>query len=122
MKAVVVTGSGGTEVLALRDVPEPVPGAGEVRIRVRAAGLNRADVLQREGHYPAPPGSSPDILGLEFAGEVESLGPGASLWKVGDRVYGICGGGGQAELVVAHERALAAIPDRLDPITGAAVT
>ena len=116
-----MTGSGGTDVLAVRDVPDPVPAADEVRIRVRAAGVNRADVLQREGRYPAPPGSPPDILGLEFAGEVESIGATVRAWKVGDRVYGICGGGGQAELVVAHERAVAAVPEGLDLVTAAGV-
>lgn len=121
MKAVVVTGSGGPETLSVRDVAEPVPGPQEIRVRVRAAGLNRADVLQRQGRYPAPPGSPPDVLGLEFAGEVESLGAGVRAWKVGDRVYGICGGGGQAELVVAHERAVAPVPSELDLVPAAAV-
>lgn len=121
MRALVVRGSGGTETLSVRERPEPVPGPQEIRVRVRAAGLNRADILQRQGNYPAPPGSPPDILGLEFAGEVESLGPGVRAWQVGDRVYGICGGGGQAELVVAHERAVAAIPERLDFVSAAAV-
>ena len=121
MKAVTVRGVGGPEVVHVADVPEPRPGAGEVRVRVRAAGVNRADILQRQGSYPAPPGSPPDLLGLEFAGEVESLGEGARLWRVGQRVYGICGGGGQAELVVAHERALAAIPDNLDFAAAGAV-
>jgi NADPH2:quinone reductase len=121
MKAVVVRGKGGPEVIAIADVPEPTPGANEVRVRVRAAGLNRADILQRQGNYPAPPGSPADILGLEFAGEVESLGEGARMWRVGQRVYGICGGGAQAEYVVAHERALAAIPDNLDFPTAAGV-
>lgn len=121
MKAVVVRGKGGPEILQVADVPEPEPGANEVRVRVRAAGLNRADILQRQGNYPAPPGSPSDILGLEFAGEVESLGKGATVWRIGQRVYGICAGGGQAEYVVAHERALAAIPDNLDFPTAAGV-
>jgi NADPH2:quinone reductase len=121
VRAVVVRDSGGPEQVSVRDVPEPVPAPHEIRIRVRAAGVNRADILQRQGRYPAPPGSPPDILGLEFAGEVESLGSAAREWKVGDRVYGICGGGGQADLVVAHERAVAAIPDVLDFVKAAAV-
>ena len=121
MKAVVVTGKGGTDVLAVRDVPDPIAGSGEVRVRVHAAGINRADVLQRQGRYPAPPGSPADILGLEFAGEVESIGDGVRMWNAGDRVYGICGGGGQAELVVAHERAVARVPPALDLVTAAAV-
>src|SRR5439155_26085323 len=86
--------------------PDPQPGAGEVLVRVRAAGLNGADILQRAGHYPPPPGSPPDIPGLELAGEVAALGPGARRFQPGDRVMGIVGGGGQAELAVVHERQL----------------
>lgn len=114
MRAVVVRGAGGPEVLSVATVPDPEPAGQEVRVRVRAAGLNRADILQRRGQYPAPPGSPADILGLEFAGEIESVGDAVRSWRAGDRVYGICGGGGQAELVVAHERAIARIPDGLD--------
>ena len=84
--------------------PDPEPGAGEVLVRVRAAGLNGADMLQRAGHYPAPPGSPPDIPGLELAGEVVARGPGAERFAEGDRVMAIVGGGGQAELAVVHER------------------
>ncbi|MGH2451240.1 MAG: NAD(P)H-quinone oxidoreductase [Candidatus Limnocylindria bacterium] len=121
MKAVVVRGAGGPETLRVADVPDPEPGPQDVRVRVRAAGLNRADLLQRLGRYPAPPGSPADVLGLEFAGEVESVGGAVTAWRAGDRVYGICGGGGQAELVVAHERAVARIPDRLDATQAAGV-
>lgn len=94
--------------------PDPAPGAGEALVRVRAAGLNGADLLQRRGRYPAPPGSPQDIPGLELAGEVVALGPGADRFSVGDRVMAIVGGGGQAELAVVHERQLMPVPDTLD--------
>src|SRR6266850_5342018 len=113
MKAVVIEGAGGPEVLSVRELPTPEPGVEQVRVRVRAAGLNRADLLQRRGHYPAPPGSRSDIPGLEFAGVVDALGPGAQLWQIGQRVYGITGGAAQAEYIVTHERMLAPIPDAL---------
>jgi putative PIG3 family NAD(P)H quinone oxidoreductase len=90
---------------------DPEPGAGEVLVRVRGAGLNGADMMQRRGRYPAPPGSPPDIPGLELAGEVIGLGPGATRFAEGDRVMGIVGGGGQAELAVVHERQLMPVPD-----------
>src|SRR5438270_6138286 len=93
--------------------PDPSPGAGEVLVRVRAAGLNGADMLQRRGRYPAPPGAPQDIPGLELAGEVVACGDGASRFSVGDRVMGIVGGGGQAELAVVHERVLMPVPERL---------
>jgi putative PIG3 family NAD(P)H quinone oxidoreductase len=93
---------------------DPVPGAGEVLVRVRAAGLNGADMMQRRGLYPAPPGSPQDIPGLELAGEITSLGPGAQRFAVGDRVMAIVGGGGQAELAVVHERQLMPVPQGLD--------
>jgi NADPH:quinone reductase len=94
--------------------PDPDPGPGEVLVRVRAAGLNGADVLQRAGRYPAPPGSPPDIPGLELAGEVAASGPGAGRFSPGDRVMAIVGGGGQAELAVVHERQLMPVPAALD--------
>ena len=94
--------------------PDPTPGAGEVLVRVRAAGLNGADILQRAGGYPAPPGSPPEIPGLELAGEVRALGPGAERFEAGDRVMAITGGGGQAELAVVHERQLMPVPDGMD--------
>jgi NADPH2:quinone reductase len=93
--------------------PDPEPGAGEVLVRVRAAGLNGADIHQRAGHYPAPPGSPQDIPGLELAGEVVARGPGAERFAEGDRVMAIVGGGGQAELAIVHERQLMPVPDRL---------
>ncbi|MGI9098619.1 MAG: NAD(P)H-quinone oxidoreductase [Solirubrobacteraceae bacterium] len=98
------------EVL-VEEHPDPEPGSGQVLVRVRGAGVNGADMLQRKGHYPAPPGSPPDIPGLELAGEVAGLGPGATRFEEGDRVMAIVGGGGQAELAVVHERQLMAVPD-----------
>ena len=94
--------------------PDPTPGAGEVLVRVRAAGLNGADQLQKRGAYPAPPGSPPDIPGLELAGEVAALGPGATRFAEGDRVMAIAGGGGQGELCVVHERQAMPVPEGLD--------
>jgi NADPH:quinone reductase len=93
---------------------DPVPGSGEVLVRVRAAGVNGADMMQRMGRYPAPPGSPQDIPGLELAGEVAALGPGAERFAGGDRVMAIVGGGGQAELAVVHERQLMPVPETLD--------
>src|SRR5881628_2804667 len=99
---------------------DPEPARGEILVRVHAAGLNGADMLQRKGRYPAPPGSPPDIPGLELAGEVAALGPGARRFAEGDRVMGIVGGGGQAELAVVHERQLMPVPEALDwPAAGA---
>jgi NADPH:quinone reductase len=94
--------------------PDPEPGAGEVLVRVRGAGLNGADIHQRAGHYPAPPGSPPDIPGLELAGEVVGRGPGAERFAEGDRVMAVVGGGGQAELATVHERQLMPVPGGLD--------
>jgi NADPH:quinone reductase len=109
-------------VLEVRsDLPSPEPGHEQVRVRVRATALNRADVLQRMGHYPPPPGVPRDIPGLEHAGEVDAVGPGVSRWKVGDRVFGLVGGGSYAEQIVAHERTVARIPDGLDWVAAAAV-
>jgi NADPH2:quinone reductase len=99
--------------LLVEEHPDPAPGAGEVLVRVRAAGLNGADMHQRRGHYPAPPGAPQDIPGLELAGEAAELGAGAARFSVGDRVMGIVAGGGQAELAVVHERILMAVPRNL---------
>lgn len=101
------------KALTWTEHPDPEPGAGEVLIRVRAAGINAADRLQVMGFYPAPPGSPPDIPGLELAGEVVGLGPGATAFAEGDRVMAVVGGGGMAELAVVHERHLLPVPDGL---------
>src|SRR3954453_11033044 len=94
--------------------PDPEPGKGELLVRVRAAGLNGADMLQRKGAYPAPPGSPQDIPGMEVAGGVVALGPGTMRFEEGARVRAIWGGGAQAELAVVHERAAMPVPDALD--------
>jgi len=99
--------------LSVEEHPDPEPGAGEVLVRVRAAGLNGADLHQLAGGYPAPPGSPPDIPGLELAGEVVGCGPGVLRFSEGDRVMSIVGGGGQAELAVVHERVAIPVPDNL---------
>jgi NADPH2:quinone reductase len=115
MRAVKIVSYGGVEGLEVRDVSDaPRATADRVRVRVRAAGLNRADILQRMGRYPAPPGYPQDIPGLEFAGEVVEVGEEARAWKVGDRVFGITGGGAQAEFVTVPESTLAEIPSNLD--------
>jgi NADPH:quinone reductase len=94
--------------------PDPEPGKGEVLVAVKAAGINGADMMQLKGRYPAPPGSPPDVPGLELAGEVVTLGPGVQRFKEGDRVMAIVGGGGQAELALVHERAAMPVPESLD--------
>jgi NADPH2:quinone reductase len=101
------------EVL-VEEHPDPVPDAGEVLVRVRAAGLNGGDIMQRRGLYPAPAGWPQDIPGMELAGEVAALGPGAERFRTGERVMAIVGGGGQAELAVVHERQLMPVPGALD--------
>ena len=121
MRAVVIREPGGPEVLELRDVPDPDVPHGHVRVAVRFAGVNRADLLQRVGIYPAPPGVPADIPGLEYAGVVDAVGPGASLHRAGDRVYGLVAGGSYAEKVVAHEREVVAVPAGLSDAAAAAV-
>src|SRR2546421_12276794 len=122
MKAVTITSFGGVESLKIRDVPDaPRASLDRIRVRVRAAGLNRADILQRLGRYPAPPGYPQDIPGIEFAGEVAEMGEEGREWKIGDRVFGIIGGGGQAEFVTVPANHLAGIPDGLDWAEAAAV-
>ena len=100
--------------IVVEDRPDPEPGSGEILVRVRAAGLNGADIMQRAGMYPAPPGSPQDIPGLEFAGEVVAAGPGATRFAAGDRVMAVVGGGGQAELATVHERQAMPVPGALD--------
>jgi NADPH2:quinone reductase len=102
MRAIVAREPGGPEVLTLETRPVPSPGEGEILIRVAAAGVNRPDVIQREGRYPPPPGA-PDIFGLEVAGEVTRVGAGVSRWRVGDRVVALLPGGGYADYAVAHD-------------------
>jgi NADPH:quinone reductase len=100
--------------LVVQERPDPEPGKGELLVRVHAAGVNGADMLQRRGAYPAPPGSPPDIPGLELAGEVAAIGPEARRFADGDRVMAVVGGGGQAELALVHERAVMPVPDGVD--------
>lgn len=100
--------------VVVEEHPDPSPQAGEILVRVRGAGLNGADVLQMKGHYPAPPGSPPDIPGLEFAGEVAECGPGVHRFEPGDRVMAVVGGGGQAELIAVNERLVMPVPEDLD--------
>jgi putative PIG3 family NAD(P)H quinone oxidoreductase len=121
MKAVVITKFGGPEVLAIQETPTPQAGPGQVLVRVHATALNRADLLQRQGKYPAPQGVVQNIPGLEFAGEVAELGPGATYWEKGDRVFGLTPGGAHAEYVVVEEGRLAAIPGGMDWVTAAAI-
>src|SRR3954453_22506835 len=99
--------------LVVAEHPAPEPGKGEVLVRVASAGLNGADMLQRKGGYPAPPGSPPDIPGLELAGEGVATGPAAERFKEAGRVMGIVGAGGQAELAAVHERQLMPVPDTI---------
>ena len=121
MRAIVISRPGGPEVLEVQDVETPEPVGEQVRVRVRASGVNRADLLQRAGGYAAPPGSPADIPGLEFAGEVDALGPLVRTWKPGQRVMGLAGGGAQAEYIVAHEGMLVEIPQNLDFVQAAGV-
>jgi NADPH2:quinone reductase len=122
MKAVVITAYGGPDVLEVREVETPgQPTADRVRVRVRAAALNRADILQRRGHYPAPPGFPKDIPGMEFAGEVDEVGEEVRSWKPSQRVFGITGGGAQAEYAVVPADHLVEIPGNLDWPQAAAV-
>jgi putative PIG3 family NAD(P)H quinone oxidoreductase len=121
MRAIVIREPGGPEVLEMREVPKPEPSRGEVRVRVRATAVNRADLLQRMGAYPAPPGSPADIPGLEIAGEVDAIGADVTELAHGDRVMGIVGGGGYAEYVVAHARTLARIPEGMAFADAAAI-
>lgn len=113
VRAAVIVSTGGPEVIEIRDVPAPVPAAGELLVRVAASALNRADLLQRAGRYPAPPGVAGNIPGIEFAGEVVDAGSAVDRARIGQRVFGIVGGAAHAEFLVAHERAVAAIPESL---------
>lgn len=110
MRAIAIDRPGGPEVLVGVTIPDPVPGPGEVLVAVAAAGVNRADLLQRQGHYPPPPGA-PDTLGLECAGTIAAVGPGVEAWRVGDRVAALIDGGGYAELAVVPVTQLFRVPD-----------
>ena len=121
MRAVVFTGAGGNEVVAVAERPDPVVGPDDVLVAVEVAGMNPADLQQREGRYPAPPGVVPDVPGLEVAGSVVAIGERVTTWASGDRVFGLVGGGGLASRVAVHERCVTRIPDRLDPEAAAAV-
>lgn len=121
MRAAIITRPGKPDVLEIREVETPEPVGDYVRVRVRASGINRADTAQRAGHYPAPPGSPSDIPGMEFAGEVDAVGPQARMWKPGQRVMGLAGGGAQAEYLVVHEGMLVEIPDNLDFVQAAGI-
>ncbi|MGH7526346.1 MAG: NAD(P)H-quinone oxidoreductase [Gemmatimonadales bacterium] len=120
MRAVIYAGAGGPEVITFGEVPKPEVRPEHIRVKVHAAGLNRVDLLQRRGQYPAPPGWPADIPGLEYAGEVEAV-RGKSKWKVGDRVMGLVGGGAQAELVTVHQDETLPIPDGLSFPEAAAI-
>jgi NADPH:quinone reductase len=121
VRAVVFTGAGGNEVVRVEERPDPVPAGEEVVVRARFAALNPADLVQRAGAYPAPPGSPADVPGLEVAGVVETCGERVSAWQEGDRVFGLVGGGGLADRVLVHERCLARVPERLEEREAAAV-
>lgn len=121
MKRICYTGAGGVEVISLREGPAPNPGPRQMLVRVAAAGLNRADVIQRRGGYPAPPGWPPDVPGLEYAGTVEAVGPEATRWRPGDRVMGLVGGGAHAELLAVAEDEAIPVPRDLSFEEAAAV-
>jgi putative PIG3 family NAD(P)H quinone oxidoreductase len=121
MRAVIYEGPGGPEVITIGEVPKPEVGKDHIRVKVHAAGLNRADLIQRRGQYPAPHGWPANIPGLEYAGEVEAVRPGVTRWRVGDRVMGLVGGGAQAEYVVVHQDEALPIPANLSSAEAAAI-
>jgi NADPH:quinone reductase and related Zn-dependent oxidoreductases len=121
MKAVVISSYGGPEKLELQDVPLPEPQRGEVRIKVKATAVNRADVLQRMGKYTSPPDCPATVPGLEFAGEVDAIADGVDGYKAGDRVFGLVGGGSYAQYLTVHHRTLARIPEKLSFEEAAAI-
>lgn len=120
MRAVIATGAGGPDVLSVAELPAPEPGPGEVLLAVAAAGLNRADLLQRQGFYPPPPGAS-DVIGMECSGTVAALGEGVEGWAVGDPACALLAGGGYAELVAVPSGQLMPVPDGVDLVTAAAL-
>ena len=121
MRAVVITAPGGPEVLEIQNRPIPEPGQSQMRVRVAASALNRADISQRLGRYPAPKGYPQDIPGLEYAGTVHAVHDSVSLFQVGERVMGITGGGAHAEFLLVHERETMPIPEVLTFEEAAAV-
>jgi NADPH2:quinone reductase len=120
-RSVVIDGAGDVDVLSIRERAIRAPGHGEILVRVAAAGLNRADLLQRRGFYPAPPGAPHDVPGLEYAGHVEALGEGVLDWKVGDRVMGIVAGGGMSTHLTVHAREAIPVPSALSIEEAAAI-
>jgi len=121
MRAVVITAPGGPELLRIEQRPTPVTARGEVLVRVHGSAMNRADVLQRQGRYPPPPGAPVDIPGMELAGVVAARGDGATRWPLGTRVFGLVAGGAHADYAVAHEDTLCRVPDALDWTAASAV-
>jgi putative PIG3 family NAD(P)H quinone oxidoreductase len=121
VRAVFFRGAGGNEVVELAEVPDPDVGPEDVLISSRFAAMNPADLQQREGRYPAPPGAPRDVPGLEVAGTVVAVGELVSSWVVGDRVFGLVGGGGLADRVVVHQRCLARVPENIGDAEAAAV-
>jgi NADPH:quinone reductase len=121
MRAVVFDGAGGNEVVEVEERPDPTVGPDDVLVGVTVAGMNPADLEQREGRYPAPAGVVPDVPGLEVAGSVVAVGERVTSWSPGDRVFGLVGGGGLASRVTVHERCVTRVPERLDPDQAAAV-
>ncbi|HEY0948997.1 NAD(P)H-quinone oxidoreductase [Nocardioides sp.] len=120
MRAVIADGAGGPEILSVAELPDPEPGPGEVVLAVAAAGLNRADLLQRQGFYPPPPGAS-DVIGMECSGTVAAVGEGVSGWSVGDPACALLAGGGYAERVAVPAGQLMPVPDGVDLVTAAAL-
>ncbi|MDO5677579.1 MAG: NAD(P)H-quinone oxidoreductase [Propionibacteriaceae bacterium] len=120
MRAVIVETPGDVDALSIGEAPKPTPGVGEVLVRTVASGVNRADVLQRQGHYPPPPGIT-DIIGLEASGIVEEVGEGVERWKQGDEVVALLSGGGYAEYFVAPEGQLITPPPGVDLVSAAGV-
>ncbi|HET8982816.1 MAG TPA: NAD(P)H-quinone oxidoreductase [Pedococcus sp.] len=120
MRAVIASQPGGPEVLTVSELPDPGPGPGEVVIDVVATAVNRADLLQRQGHYPPPPGAS-DVLGLECSGRISAIGPDVPEWEVGDEVCALLAGGGYAEKVVVPMGQVMPVPEGLDLVTAGAL-
>src|SRR3712207_3378623 len=120
MRAVTVSEPGGPDVLALTDLPDPEPGPGELVIDVAATAVNRADLLQRQGHYPPPPGAS-EVIGLECSGTVSAVGDGVEQWQVGDAVCALLAGGGYAERVAVPAGQVMPVPSGVDLADAAAL-